>query len=237
MYSRRILMAVAAGVFMAAVGIAQMPAVARAADNPGGEISVPPSALNALIGEPDRHFHQADALYIKGDEQGAASQIRAASALIRMEAGRGSPQDAAELRMTAGSLDTLAANVVAGNVGSRRDLALAFARADLALARHYRSMATQALTNKNRADAGRWLEAAGNSVDEAASWTGQSPSGAQAQMWDQMHALKAKIRTGANWSYAEAKKGVGYLGEQIQYLGKQMQNFGRSGGENSGKAN
>lgn len=237
MYPRRILMAVAVAVLMATIGTSQMPALARAADNPGGEISVPPSALNALIGEPDRHFHQADALYIKGDEQGAASQIRAAAALIRMEAGRGSPQDAIELRTTASSLDALAANVVAGNVGSRRDLALAFAHADLALARHYRSMARQALANKDRADAGRWLEAAGNSVDEAASWTGQSPSGAQAQMWDQMHALRAKISTGANWSYAEAKKGVGYLGAQIQYMGKQMQKFGGSGSNNAGKAN
>jgi hypothetical protein len=237
MHPRRILMAIAVAALMAAIGIVQVPAVARAAVNSSGEIAVPLSALNALIGEPDRHFHQADALYIKGDQQGAASQIRAAAALIRMEAGRGNPKDAAKLRDTATSLDTLADNVIAGNVGSRRDLALAFARADLALASHYRSMATQALANKDRANAGRWLKAAGDSVDEAASWTGQSPSGAQAQMWDQMHALQAKIRTGANWSYGEAKKGVGYLGAQIQYLGKQMQNFGSPGSGSSGTAN
>jgi hypothetical protein len=41
-----------------------------------------------------------------------------------------------------------------------------------------------------------------------------------------MHAGQAKIRTSTNWSYDEAKRGVGYLGEQIQYLGQQMQNFG-----------
>lgn len=190
--------------------------------------------LNSLIGEQDRHFHRAADLYIKGDAEGAASEIRAASALIRMEAGRGSAPDAVRLRTAATNLDTLAADVVAGNVASRRDLDLAFARADLALAAHYRSMADKALADKNRADAGRWLKAAGDSVDEAAAWTGQSPSGAQAQVWDQMHALQSKMRTSANWSYGEAKKGIGYLGTQIQYLGKQMQSFSGSGVKSGG---
>ena len=47
-----------------------------------------------------------------------------------------------------------------------------------------------------------------------------------------MHALQAKIRTGAAWSEDEAKKGMNYLGTQIQYLGQQMQNS--SGGAKSG---
>lgn len=237
MRPRRIVMAVAAAALMAAVGAPQLPTAARAADNPSAKVAVPPSALNALIGEPDRHFHRAEDFYVKGDAQGAASEIRAAAGLIEMEAGRGSAQDAAKLRTTASDLDTLADNVVAGNVGSRRDLALAFARADLALASHYRSMATEALANKDRSDAARWLEAAGDSVDQATVWTGESPSGAQAQVSDQMHAVQARIRTDANWSYAEAKKGVGYLGSQIQYLGTQMQNFGASGSGGAGKAN
>jgi hypothetical protein len=50
-----------------------------------------------------------------------------------------------------------------------------------------------------------------------------------------MHALQAKIRTSANWSYDEAKKGVGYLGTQIQYMGQQMQNFSGSGAKNHSK--
>lgn len=220
---------------MGVIGIAQIPSLALSANTPAGEVTVPQSALNSLIGEPDRHFHRAADLYAKGDAQGAASEIRTAAALLRIEAGRGSGQDAAKLQTAATDLDTVADNVVNGNVASRRDLALAFARADLALAAHYRSLADKALADKDRADAGRWLKAAGDSVDEAAAWTGQSPSGAQAQVWDQMHALQAKIRTSADWSYDEAKKGVGYLGTQIQYLGQQMQNFGGPGAKNGTK--
>ncbi len=220
--------AIAAFMAVAVIAIAQKLDPVLAANNSVPEVTVPQTALNSLIGEPDRHFHRAANLYVKGDTEGTASEIRAAAALIRIEAGRGSKQDAAKLETAATDLDTLAGNVASGNVASRRELDLAFARADLALATHYRSMARTALTNKDRAGAGRWLKAAGDSVDEAAVWTGKSPSGTQAQVWDQMHALQAKIRTGANWSYGEAKNGVGYLGTQIQYLGQQMQNFGGS---------
>jgi hypothetical protein len=103
-------------------------------------------------------------------------------------------------------------------LGSRRDLELAFARADLTLAAHYRSMAAKALADKDHASAGRWLKAAGDSVDEAAAWTGRSPSGAQAEAWDQMHALQAKIRTSANWSYDEAKRASVIWGRRSNIL-------------------
>ena len=60
-----------------------------------------------------------------------ASEIRAAAALIRIEAARGGREDAAKLQATATDLDTIADNVLKGNVASRSDLDLAFARADL----------------------------------------------------------------------------------------------------------
>lgn len=215
-------------VFAGLVGIVQVSQQALAANTSANEVTVPQSALNSLIREPDRNFHRAADLYAEGDAQGAASEIRAAAALILIEAQRGSRQDATKLEKAVTDLDTLAGNIANGNVTSRQELDLAFGRADLALAAHYRSMAGTALANKDRANATRWLKAAGDSVDEAAFWSGESPSGAQAQVRDKMHALQAKIRTGANWSYDEAKKGVGYLGTQIQVLGQQMQNFGNS---------
>jgi hypothetical protein len=48
----------------------------------------------------------------------------------------------------------------------------------------------------------------------------------QAEARDQVHALETKIRSGANWTYDEGRKGVCYLGTQIEYLGSQMQKFG-----------
>ena len=232
MRRHRLWLAVTFASFMTMMEIGQNQSAIHAANNWEDQVTVPQSALNTLIGEPDHHFHRAIDFYAQGNADGAATEVRAAGALIRIEAGRGSAEDAAKLRAVTTNLDALASNIVNGNVGSRRDLELAFARADLALAAHYRTMADKALAAKDHASAGRWLKAAGNSVDEAAAWTGRSPSGAQPEAWDQMHALQEKIRTSANWSYDEAKKGVGYLGAQIQYLGQQIQNFGASGGTN-----
>ena len=232
MRRHRFWLAIALATFLAIMELGWSAIAVYASGDQQDQVTVPDSALNTLMGEPDRHFHRAAEFYVQGDAAGAADEIRAAAALIRMEAGRGSAEDAAKLREIASNLDSLAGNVANGNVASRRDLELAFARADLALAAHYRSMADKALADKNHAGAGRWLKAAGDSVDEATAWTGRSPSGTQAEAWDQMHALQAKIRTSANWSYDEAKKGVGYLGAQIQYLGQQMQSFGGPGSPN-----
>jgi hypothetical protein len=219
MRPHRILITVAVAAFVA-TGIA-MPSPGLAADATPGNVSVPESALNSLIGEPNHHFHQAMDLYVKGDAPGAASEIRSGAALLRIEAGRG--PDSAKLQIAASDLDEIAGEVVKGNVGSRRDLELAFARADLSLAGHYRALANAALAAKDHAAAGRWLKASSDCLDEAEAWTGQAPSGPQGEAWDQMHALQAKIQTGAAWSEDEAKKGVDYLGTQIQYLGQQMQ--------------
>lgn len=213
-----------------ALGIVQIPTPTRAADAaPAAEVKVPQSALDSLIGEQDQHFHQAIDLYVKGDAEGAASEIRSGAALVRMEAGRASGEDAAKLQTASSDLDALAADVVKGNVGSRRDLELAFGRADLALAAHYRVLASAALAQKDHAAAGRWLKASADSLEASAAWTGERPPEAQAEATDQMHALQAKIRTGAAWSEDEAKKGMSYLGTQIQYLGQKMQNVSGSG--------
>jgi hypothetical protein len=192
----RFWLAVTFAALMTMMELGRNPIAVHASNNQQDQVTVPESALNSLIGEPDRHFHRAAELYVQGNADGAATEIRAAAALIRIEAGRGSAEDASKLRAVATNLDALASNVANGNVGSRRDLELAFARADLALAAHYRSMADKALAEKDHA---RWLKGAGDSVDEAAAWTGQSPSGAQAEAWDQMHAGQAKIRAGTNW--------------------------------------
>ena len=50
-----------------------------AANNREDQITVPQSALNSLIGEPDRHFHRAADLYVQGNPEGAAIEVRTAA--------------------------------------------------------------------------------------------------------------------------------------------------------------
>jgi hypothetical protein len=195
--------------------------------NAAGQVTVPEDVLNRLIGQCERHFRHAAKRFAQGDNPGAASQIRVGSALLSLEAGRQHAEAQSALRSAADELDRLAGRVEHGDVSSRNELNAAFAHADLALAAHYRAMADEAIANKEHDNAGRWLEAAADSVDDAARWTGQKPPTAQAEA-DQAHALETKIRSGTNWTYDEAKKGVGYLGTQIQYLGSQMQKLSSS---------
>jgi hypothetical protein len=105
MCPRRISTTVAIAAFMGVIEVAQILSLARVANTSAAEVTVPQSALDSLIGEPDRHFHRAADFYAKGDAQTAASEIRAAAALIRIEAGRGSAQHAAKLRTTATNYD------------------------------------------------------------------------------------------------------------------------------------
>src|SRR5690348_7622989 len=107
-------------IIVGAVSSISLTAPSFSAGAPSSDVTVPQSALDSLIGEPDHHFHQATDLYIKGDASGAASEINAAAALIRMEAARGAADDAAKLKSTAANLDTTAEEVINGNLASRR---------------------------------------------------------------------------------------------------------------------
>ena len=89
MRAHRFWIAVTVAAFMTMIGVALIPSWGGSANDRTGQITVPQSALNSLIGEPDRHFHRAADLYVQGDADGAASAIRAAAALIHIEAGRG----------------------------------------------------------------------------------------------------------------------------------------------------
>jgi hypothetical protein len=195
-------------VVVAAIVVSTAVALAR-------EVTVPENVLNPLTGEAEHKFDQAASLFADGDNRAAASQVRAGAALVRLEAGRDHAANQGGLQSSADELDRLAGRIERGEVSSRRELDLAFGRADLALAEHYRAMAREAIANKQHDEAGRWLKAAADAVEDATRWTGEKPPTVQAEARDQVHALETKIRSGANWTYDEGKKGVGYLGTQI----------------------
>ena len=141
-----ILGAIAIAATLAGIGSTQMASSAKAPTR--HQVVVSEDVLNPLIGEPEHDFHQAASLFTQGDHQGAASEIRASAALLSLEAGRGGAENRSGLSSSSAELDDLAARVERGDVSSRSELNLTFARADLALAAHYRGMADKALANK-----------------------------------------------------------------------------------------
>ncbi len=168
-----------------------------------------------FIGQPGRDFHRAKADFTKGDDRGAARQIRIAAAIMKLEAGRHNAANKQGLLTQANALDTLADKVEKKQVSSVNDLDRAFAKADLALARHYHLMAKAAMAAGNHRSTGTWLEAAAGSISDAADWSGRKLAAGESATLKGVHDLGSKMASGATWSGDQVKNGVSYLGAEI----------------------
>jgi len=174
------------------------------------------------VEEPERHFHEASKYFAKNDNQNAAGEIRSGAALLKREAGRHNAPNKAGLQAAALELDTLAAKVEKGQVSSPNELDQAFARADLALARNSHQMAEAAIAQGNHKQAGSWLEATSDYVEDAAGWSKQKLDTGESATLHGVRALGRKVQDGAYWSADEVKKGVGFLDGEITKVGQHL---------------
>ena len=164
--------------------------------------------LIPLIDEPEHHFHMASRYFARGDRTHAAAEIRAGAALLKLEAGRHDATNKTGLEDAAKHLDDLAAGVAKGTVKSPKELNDAFARADLALARHYHQMAEASAAQNEHEKTGYWLEGAADSVDDAAEWSGHKLAAGGRATVNGARSLGAKLESGAKWTADEVKKSV-----------------------------
>jgi hypothetical protein len=227
---RHVLIAAMAVSFIAS---GELPAHAAAAkpahaQAPAGLVVVQEDVLIPLIDEPQVYFREAGKDYARGDQAGAARQMRAGAALIRLEAGRHNAANKAGLDRAAKRLDDLAAQMKAGKVKSAEPMNQAFAAADLALARHYHEMALRAAGKKDRRS-GNWLKGAADSVEDAAKWSGGEVSSGFKAGVDGARTLGDKIANGAEWSAGEVRA-------KADALGRDIVGVGRSGANSSGAA-
>ncbi len=159
----------------AAIASAQssaVPASSSTSETQQGTVAVPEDVLTPLIGQPDHHFHMASTYFAHGDRTHAATEIRVGAALLKLEVGRHDATNKAGLEDAAKHRDDLAAGVANGTVKSPKELNDAFARADLALARHYHQMAEASSARNEHQKTGYWLQGAADSVEDAAEWSG-----------------------------------------------------------------
>ena len=182
------------------------PASSASPEAQPGTVAVPEDVLAPLIDEPEHHFHMASRYFAHGDRTHAAVEIRAGAALVKLEAGRHDATNKAGLEDAAKHLDDLAAGVANGAVKSPKELNDAFARADLALARHYRQMAEASAARNEHEKTGYWLEGAADSVDDAAEWSGHKLAAGGRATVNGARSLGAKLEGGAKWTADEVKK-------------------------------
>lgn len=197
----------------AASGQSQAGAATSAA-SPPELVVVREDVLIPLLDQPEAHFKRAEKDFSRGDTSGAATEVRAGAALLKLEAGRHNARNKRGLDRAASRLDRLATRLEAGKVKSSQPLNADFAAADLALARHYHDMAEQSLGRKDK-HTGDWIGAAANSLEDATRWSGHKlASGAKASV-DGARSLASRIESGADWTVNEARANVTALGRQI----------------------
>jgi hypothetical protein len=209
-------------VSFAAIAWAQASAVPASSATPEtkpGLVVVQEEVLTPLIDQPEHHFHMATRYFARGDRSQAAAEIRAGAALLKLEAGRHGAANKTGLEDAAKHLDDLAAEVAKGTVKSPKKLHDAFARADLALARHYREMAEASMAENDHEKTGYWLEGAADSVDDAAEWSGLKLAAGGKATVSGARSLGASLESGAKWTADEVKKYVSDLGSEIESLG------------------
>lgn len=149
----------------------------------------------------------------------AAREIRSGAALLKREADRQDAPNKSGLQAAALELDTLAAKVAKGQVSSPNELDQCFARADVALARNSHQLAEAAIAQGNHKQAGSWLEATSDYVEDAAGWSKQKLDTGESATLRGVHSLGRKIKDGTYWSADEVKKGADFLGGEIKKLG------------------
>jgi len=205
-------------------GIAWAQASAVSASNSTSEtqqstVAVPEDVLTPLIHEPEHHFHMASRYFAHGDRTHAAAEIRAGAALLKLEAGRPDATNKTGLEDAAKHLDDIAAGVANGTVKSPKELNDAFARADLALARHYHQMAQASAARNEHEKTGYWLEGAADSVGDAAEWSKHKLAAGGRATVNSARSLGVKLEGGAKWTADEVNKSVSDLGSEIEKLG------------------
>lgn len=180
---------------------------------------VPDDVLTPLIDQPEHDFHLASRYFARGDRPHAAAEIRAGAALLKLEAGRHDAANKTGLEEAARHLDDLATGVANGTVKSSKELNDAFARADLALARHYHQMAEDSAAHNQHERTGYWLNGAADSLEDGAEWSGHKLAAGGSAAVNGARSLGAKLASGAKWTADEVKRSVSDLGTEIKSVG------------------
>lgn len=152
-------------------------------DAPEGFVLIEERVVYLLGNQPQQHFLAAAQKLAANDKQGAGAELRIAANYIDMQASRAG-QEKQHLTKASQKLNKLAEKAQAGEISSPDELNKAFAKANLALARHYQAKAESALEGKNYVMAGYDLDNAANSFRQAMVWSDQQPKQEQVQAMD-----------------------------------------------------
>lgn len=171
---------------------------------------------------PQRHFSSAAEAYNKKDYKTAATEIRKASAYLRLEAARvdGDARQALDHSVT--ELERLATSIEKNTVKNAQRMEKTFADADHALALAHRRKAAESWARKEYNKAGYELKAAAHGLENGARWVGKETQAGTSAVVAGTRELGDKLASGANWTRDEVAKGFESLGNAINTLGHEI---------------
>jgi len=184
------------------------------------KVTVDEKALDSFVGEAEHYFHQARESFLKKDMKTAADEIRKGAAFLKLEAGRATEAGKKPLMDSIQELEELADSVEKGTVTSTNELDHTFARAQSALATHYRLMATESWAKKETSKTGKALNAAALHLEYSAVWGfGKLETGTKEVVKD-TRILSGKLIKGTGWVTTEVGRTVEALGKEIEKVGQ-----------------
>jgi hypothetical protein len=155
------------------------------------------------------------------EHDAAAKFIRRAEAFIRIQ-GEHATTDGVrhDLLATAGELELVAYDLDQRVAVSVQKLNHIHARAELALAKHFKTKAVEAHKEKDAALTGHYLTAAASHLERAAAWTDEKVETAAANSVYGARFIGRKLMHGVGWTAEEVGKGIETFGKGIENVGK-----------------
>jgi hypothetical protein len=190
---------------------------------PEGKVVVDEEVLNIFVEEPEQHFKKAHELFVKKDTKAAAHEIRKASAFLKLEAGRATGDSKQALEPSSRELDKLADDVEKGAVVSEKELRDAFARADVALARHHQAKAKEDWEKGNNKQAGIHLMAAPTHLEYAKAWLKVGTNEDTKAVVRDTRTVAGKLTEGIGFVPEEVGKAIEAMGKEIDKVGKEVE--------------
>ncbi|MEO5696482.1 MAG: hypothetical protein ABIQ60_05035 [Burkholderiaceae bacterium] len=169
--------------------------------------------------EPQRHFAAAAKDIAMKDYKAAATEVREASAFVRLESNRAVGEAKKGLKSARAGLDSTARALDKGALKSVHDMDKAFATANHALAVAHRAKAAESWARKAYDTAGYELKASAQSLESAAAWTGDRVKSGEAAASSGARAVGDKLASGGVWARDEVAKGFDSLGGALNKLG------------------
>ena len=167
------------------------------------------------VEQPQGLFRKADSAFAKGQKKAAATAMLQAAAILRMRAKGLSKEDQVAVDGSATEVGKLAQNMTKTNAGQMRH---AFARAELALARHHQRQAAAAWAKKKPAPTGASMAAAAQEIEYIAAWIAFQATPQQLTDNANIGAVGRKLARGAKVDAAEVGKALAVLDSEVSGL-------------------